>query len=393
MSLPVVIVVGVLLIQCILFGLLLEVRRRRTRVEDTLRVTEARNAALLRMVPDLMFVMSRDGVYLDYHARDPGDLFVPPEQFIGKHIGEVFPPELAEPFKAVFQQALTSDEPVTIEYSLQMPEGEQHFETRLLRCDNDTIMTIVRNVTKRHQSEEALHRAQAELAQATRLGALGEVAASIAHEVNQPLSAIITNARACLRQLDASPVDVQGVRDALHDVVSDGKRATDVISRIRGMVKQAPQHRGAVSVNDVIENVIALSRRLLRERRVHLHLTLADDLPMVAGDRVQLQQVLLNLVLNAADAMQATMPRARTLRIRSDRCPHGIVVSVADSGSGFSDDHLRRVFTPFFTTKPEGMGIGLSISRSIVEAHGGRLNLTQNSHNGATFELELPVAS
>jgi C4-dicarboxylate-specific signal transduction histidine kinase len=254
-------------------------------------------------------------------------------------------------------------------------------------------MTIVRDVTKRHQSEEALHRAQAELAQATRLGALGELAASIAHEVNQPLSAIITNARACLRQLDASPVDVQVVRDVLHDVVSDGRRATDVISRIRGMVKQAPQHRGAVSVNDVIENVIALSRRLLRERRVHLHLTLADDLPMVAGDRVQLQQVLLNLVLNAADAMQATMPRARTLRIRSDRCPHGIVVSVADSGCGFSDDHLRQVFTPFFTTKPEGMGIGLSISRSIVEAHGGRLNLTQNSHNGATFELELPVAS
>src|SRR5262245_20617484 len=263
MSLPVVIVVGVLLIQCILFGLLLEVRRRRTRVEDTLRVSEARNVALLRMVPDLMFVMSRDGVYLDYHARDPGDLFVPPEQFIGKHIGEVFPPELAEPFKAVFQQALTSDEPVTIEYSLQMPDGERQFETRLLRCDNDTIMTIVRDVTKRHLAEEALHRAQAELAQATRLGALGELAASIAHEVNQPLSAIITNARACLRRFDASQVDTQTVREVLHDIVADGKRATDVISRIRSMVKQAPQHRGALSVNDVIENVIALSRRLL----------------------------------------------------------------------------------------------------------------------------------
>src|SRR5262245_9911862 len=136
MSLPLVIVVAVLLVQCILFGLLLEVRRRRARVEDTLRIAEARNAALLRMVPDLMFVISRDGVYLDYHAKDPRDLFVPPEHFLGKRIGDVFPPELAEAFEDVFQKALASDEPVSIEYSFQLHDGERELVTQLVRCDH-----------------------------------------------------------------------------------------------------------------------------------------------------------------------------------------------------------------------------------------------------------------
>jgi C4-dicarboxylate-specific signal transduction histidine kinase len=260
-----------------------------------------------------------------------------------------------------------------------------------VRCDNDTIMSIVRDVTARRQAEEDLHRVQAELAQATRVRALGELAAGIAHEVSQPLSAIITNARACLRQLDARSTDTEMVREALEDVVADGKRASDVITRIRGLVKHAPLQRAETGINEVIEDVTKLCGRLLRERRVTLRLDLAPDLPPIVGDRIQLQQVLLNLVLNATDAMQGTNGSARVLGIQSTRVNGNVVVRVRDTGSGLAKADMERIFTPFFTTKPEGMGVGLSISRSIVEAHGGVLKLAQNSSDGATFEFELPA--
>jgi C4-dicarboxylate-specific signal transduction histidine kinase len=294
------------------------------------------------MVPDLMFVMSRAGLYLDY--------------------------------------------------SLPMSAAERHYETRPVRCDNETIVTIVRDVTSRHQAEEDLHKAQAELAQAVRVRALGELAPGIAHEVNQPLTAIITNARAGLRHLDARPSNAALVRDVLQDIVADGQRASDVIARIRGLVKQERLRRTPLAINDVIDDVITLSGRMLRQRSVALRLDLARDLPRVVGDRVQLQQVLLNLVLNAADAMQELNGRTRALSIRSSRRDSRVTVSVRDSGGGLQAADLPRIFTPFFTTKPEGMGVGLSISRSIVEAHGGTLHLTSNSANGATFEVELPIA-
>jgi len=253
-------------------------------------------------------------------------------------------------------------------------------------------VTIVRDVTSRHQAEEDLHKAQAELAQAVRVRALGELAPGIAHEVNQPLTAIITNARAGLRHLDARPSNAALVRDVLQDIVADGQRASDVIARIRGLVKQERLRRTPLAINDVIDDVITLSGRMLRQRSVALRLDLARDLPRVVGDRVQLQQVLLNLVLNAADAMQELNGRTRALSIRSSRRDSRVTVSVRDSGGGLQAADLPRIFTPFFTTKPEGMGVGLSISRSIVEAHGGTLHLTSNSANGATFEVELPIA-
>ena len=234
---------GVLIGQLTLIAVLVVHRGRRRRAEGLLRRSEARTTALLRMVPDLMFVMSRDGVYLDYHARNPDDLFVKPDQFVGKSFRDIFSPDLARVFEEKFAEALVSDEPVVVEYSLPMPGGERHYETRLQRCDNETIMTIVRDVTLRHQAEEHLHWAQAELQHASRIRALGELAAGIAHEVNQPLAAIITNARTGQRGLDAHPPNAGLVRDVLHDIVADGKRASDVIARVRSMVNQQPLRR------------------------------------------------------------------------------------------------------------------------------------------------------
>jgi C4-dicarboxylate-specific signal transduction histidine kinase len=383
----------VFLVQLVWIAALLVAVRRRARAERALRRSEARNTAILRAMPDLMFVLSTNGVYLDYHARDARDLFVPPEEFLGKHLREVFPHDIARLFEQHVRQAALSPQPVVVEYTLPVADSERHYEARLVRCDNDTVMSVVRDVTSRHQAQDELHKAHAELAQAARLRALGAMAAGIAHEVSQPISAVLLNAHSSLNLLDESNLDVTALREAVADIVSDGKRARDVITRIRGLVKHTPLRTAPVSMNDVVDDVITLSRRMLRERRVRLQLGLTSDLPHVVGDRIQLQQILLNLVLNAVDAMQAVNGGPRVLAIHSDRAPDGVVVRVKDSGSGIRPEHLDQVFQPFFTTKNEGMGMGLSISRSIAETHGGQLRIAENSSDGMTFELALPFAA
>lgn len=383
----------VFVLQLALIGALWVSRRRSARAELALRRSEARNTAILSAMPDLMFLLSSDGVYLDYHARDPGDLFVPPEQFLGKHVREVFPEELARQFERHVQQAVRSTLPVVVEYTIPILDAERHYEARLVRCDNDTVMSVVRDVTSRYQAEEELHKAHTELAQAARLRALGAMAAGIAHEVSQPISAVLLNAHSSLNLLDQSAIDLVALREAVSDILSDGQRARDVITRIRGLVKQSPLRIAPVSMNDVVDDVIVLSRRMIRERGVRLQLGLTSDLPKVVGDRIQLQQILLNLVLNAIDAMQAVEHGPRVLAIHSGQADDAVVVTVKDSGRGMSEQYVNHVFTPFFTTKDEGMGMGLSISRSIAETHGGQLRIAENSNAGMTFELQLPTAT
>ncbi len=366
-------------------------RSRRQSAEEALQRTEARNSAILRTIPDLMFVLSPEGVYLDYKAPHPSALFVPPEQFLGKHIRDVMPADLAQAIEPLLRRAMESGLPVPLEYSLPMDGGERHYEARLVRCDNAAIICIVRDVTASRHAAEELHHLQAELAHAERVRSIGELTTGIAHEVSQPLSAMITNARAGLRRIDGS-CDVEELRAVLRDVVADGQRATEVITRVRGLVKQTPIQPAPLDVNEVVDDVMELSRRMLSQHHVSVQIKRTSDLPPVSGDRVQLQQVLLNLVTNAADVMKTVDARARVLEIQTARRNGYVSVLVHDSGPGLPEASVRRIFTPFFTTKPDGMGVGLSISRSIVEAHGGHLNLRSNSDVGATFELELPVA-
>jgi signal transduction histidine kinase len=232
---------------------------------------------------------------------------------------------------------------------------------------------------------------QAELARATRAITLGQLMASIAHEVNQPLTALIANAGAGLRWLAGPKPRLGHARRALTRIARDGNRASEVIARIRSLVRRADTQRNPLPLNGVIEAVIALLKTELRRHKITVKTRLAGTLPAVWGDRVQLQQVLLNLIMNAIESMGGVATRARLLTIATKFDASGVSIKVKDRGVGLDEDSLERVFEPFYTTKPQGMGIGLAISRSIVEAHGGQLWATRNRGSGATFEFRLPA--
>jgi PAS domain S-box-containing protein len=239
-------------------------------------------------------------------------------------------------------------------------------------------------------AEQALRRAQAELAHVTRVTTLGELTASIAHEVNQPLAAVIVNAEACLRWLDRETPDLAAARHSVEWVINDGNRASEVVRRVRALAKNADMEKAPLDLNDVVREVIALVQRELSSHLVSLRTDLAPALPTILGDRVQLQQVIINLVMNGIEAMQTVADRPRELVIRSKNEKEHTLVSVTDCGIGISAENANRLFNAFFTTKSGGMGMGLAICRSIVEAHGGRLSASRNEGPGATFQFILP---
>jgi PAS domain S-box-containing protein len=245
----------------------------------------------------------------------------------------------------------------------------------------------------RRDAQQALQMMQVELARVSRLTTMGELAASIAHEVNQPLAAVTNNSSACLRLLAEGNLKPEVLRRALEEIVADGTRASAVIARIRAFIKKAPTEMNELDLNELIEEVLALSGRELSGNRVLLERQLTKALPLVVGDRVQLQQVLRNLIMNGIEAMTAVTDRPRLLSVKSgiDE-PGNVLVVVRDSGTGLGLE-ADRVFTPFFTTKANGMGLGLSISRSLIEAHGGQLWAAPNSPHGAMFYFTLPVGA
>jgi PAS domain S-box-containing protein len=252
---------------------------------------------------------------------------------------------------------------------------------------NDITATI-----RADHAEQALREAQAELAHVTRVTTLGELTASIAHEVNQPLAAVVANAEACLRWLGRDIPDLAAARRSAEWVINDGIRASEVVRRVRALAHKADIEKAPLDVNDIVEEVIALVQRELASHLVSLRTELAPALPKILGDRVQLQQVIINLVMNGIEAMQEVTDRPRELVIRSrEEEMQQVLLSVTDCGVGISAENANRLFNAFFTTKSSGLGMGLSICRSIVEAHGGRLSASGDEGRGATFQFVLPL--
>jgi C4-dicarboxylate-specific signal transduction histidine kinase len=250
---------------------------------------------------------------------------------------------------------------------------------------------VGRHITERRQAEEALRAMHAELAHVNRVTTMGEMSASIAHEVNQPIAATVTNAQAALRWLRAQPPDLDEVRASLSRIVEDGKRAGNVISGIRTLVNKLPPRKDRFDLNEAVLEMVALTRSEVLNHGILLQTELAPGLPRVDGDRTQLQQVILNLILNAVEAMGGIDEGTRELSINTEReAAGGVLVTVRDSGPGLDPADTERVFTAFYTTKPKGMGMGLAICRSMVEAHGGRMWASANEPRGAVFQFTLP---
>jgi PAS domain S-box-containing protein len=478
---------------------------------------EQQNSATLRALPDLMFVQSRDGVYLKHYTSTNSELLVSPDFFLGRNMRDILPPDVTALFEPAFK-TVTSDEPSVVEYTLEINGTPRHYEARLIGLDDDRVLSIVRDITDRRRSEGALLEAQRRYALATAVGGMGvwhldvasqtvqieggllaslgyaenevgdgaadwrallspddvgdvesrlnahisgtnpafeaefrmiakdgsviwihsrgavvvgpdgtvnrvtgtyvditerreaedalkhandamvrmgrvtalaELTASIAHELNQPLAAIATNANTCLRWMDsaASEGDLRG---ALKDLVTDSRRAGQIVRRTREMFANRPVSRAPTDLNGVIRSVVDLARTRLQDAGVQWQLDLDESLPVIEADRVQVQQVVMNLVLNAVDAMQGR-PRRRILFMQSRAHDKGGLVSVRDTGPGLSASEAEQVFEPFYTTKPDGIGIGLAISRSIVEAHGGSIWASTEAGRGATFSFTLPI--
>jgi PAS domain S-box-containing protein len=282
------------------------------------------------------------------------------------------------------------------EHRLLMPDGSVkhvHVVAHAVRSEAGQLEFIgaVVDVTATKQAEEKLHKAQAELAHVTRVTTLGELTASIAHEVNQPLAAVVANAEACLRWLDRESPDLVAARRSVEWVINDSCRASEVIRRVRALAKKSDIEKVPLDVNDVVREAVVLVQRELSSQLISLRTELAPSLPMILGDRVQLQQVIINLVMNGIEAMQPITDRQRELVIRSDQDEmRRVHVSVTDCGVGISAEIANRLFNAFFTTKSSGMGMGLSICRSIVEAHEGRLSISPNEGPGTTVQFVLP---
>ena len=254
------------------------------------------------------------------------------------------------------------------------------------------FMGTVMDVTERKRTEEALRKTQAELAHVARVATLGEMSASIAHEINQPLTAAVTSASACLRWLDGQKLEE--ARRSASRAIAEGHRASEIIGRIRALAKKAPPRKDWLDVNETIHEVIALARSEIQRNGIALETELSQHAPLILADRIEVQQVILNLVMNGSEAMDRVTDRPREMVIRSSAQESDkVLVTVQDSGIGIDSQNLDKIFDTFYTTKPQGMGMGLAISRSIVENHGGRLWATANAPHGAIFQFTLPIGS
>ena len=304
-------------------------------------------------------------------------------------------PEDAPSVKETVERASQDGKDFEHEYRLMMPDGAVKYIHVVAHADRDEsgeleFVGAVMDVTERKRAEEALREAQANLARVSRMTTMGELTASLAHEIKQPISAAVTDARTCLRWLDRDDPDLPEAREAASRMIKDATRAADIISGISVLFNKGALQRELADVNELIREMIVLLRSEANRYSISIRTELAEDLPKVMADRVQLQQVFMNLMLNGIDAMKETTGRGE-LTIKSEAANGQLLISVSDTGVGLSPEQAEQIFKAFFTTKDNGTGMGLPISRSIIESHGGRLWAAGASALGATFRFTLPV--
>jgi PAS domain S-box-containing protein len=359
----------------------------RKRAEEALRQTQTRTESVLESVADIHILFDRGWHYLYVNRAAVRAIGSPREQILGRTLWELFPDIIGTELDRQYRRAMGERFPVVFDF--YYPTLNTWWENRFYPAP-EGLSVFATNITDRKSAERALQETQAKLARVTRVLAMGELAAAIAHEVNQPLAAIVTNANFCLRQLAGAAPNTGKLREAISEIVNDGTRASEVISRIRALLQKGAPERVELDINQVIEEVAVLLRDELTRNHVSLRTDLGADLPRVSGDRVQLQQVVINLVMNGIEAMRSLAHLPRELFIKSARNHNAVLIQVQDSGEGLDPQQAEHIFEPFFTTKPEGIGMGLSISRSIVESHGGRL-WAESSSKGALFQFTLPA--
>jgi PAS domain S-box-containing protein len=366
----------------------------RERAQEAVGRSEDRLRLVVDTLPAMVWSKLPDGSADFLNQRFREYTGSPLEEGLGWGWMNAFHPE--DRAEQEWRAAFAAGEPFEREARLRRADGVYRWfllRAAPLRDDRGTVVKwygTTTDIEDHRRAEEALQEAQDKLAHVTRRQAMGELAAAIAHEVNQPLTAIVTNANFSLGQLKGSTANLDELRTAITEIVNDATRASAVISRIRGLLAKGSPRRMKLDINKVIQEVITLLRNELTRNRVSLRTDFASNLLPVSGDPVQLQQVLINLVVNAIEAMRLYTDRTRELRIRSAKNADGILVQVQDSGPGIKPELEDGIFEPFFTTKAEGIGMGLAISRSIIESHGGQLSLVSASQ-GTLFQFILPI--
>jgi PAS domain S-box-containing protein len=373
-------------------------RTRRRRSDDSLHESEERMSLAAESVNLGVWEWDvvRDEIWMSVQCRTLLGIAANEEGTSARMLARIHP-EDRDKIERTVREALREDRSFEAEYRLAPLNGREVWVALFGRVQHTASGTPSRmrgvciDITARKQAEREAHQRRDELTHMSRVAMLGELSASTAHELNQPLTAILSNAQAALRFLDRDSADLGEVRDIIKDIVSDDQRAAEVIQRLRALFRRDVVRHESLDVNQVARDALRLAHGDLVTRDVSVTLDLAPDVPPVAGDRVQLQQVLLNLILNACDAIAHNAHGDRDVTVRTERADGaGVQISVRDRGNGIEASQLERVFEPFVTTKAHGVGLGLSISRSIVAAHGGRLWAENGDDRGACFRIELP---
>jgi PAS domain S-box-containing protein len=367
------------------------------RADTLLQTSEEKFRQFFAHTPEFCYIVSPEGVILDVNDWALHGLGYEREDLVGKPVATIYAPESLPKMGELFVKWKETGEIRNEEMVVMTKKGEKRtilLNVGAVRDKDGTIIhsaSIQTDITEHKRAEIEVNRARTQLLHVERSARMGELTASLAHELNQPLAAILSNAQAALRFLQSKEVNLDELREILQDIIQDDQRAGNIIRSLRSMMKREERERNAIILNSVLSEVIQIFHTESIFRNVHIDTEFDESLPPVLGDKVQLQQVALNLIVNAADAMSQNPPEHRRIILGTQVKKDRVRVTIRDFGPGIDQGNVDRIFQPFFSTKRTGLGMGLAVSQTIVEAHGGHIWAENHPDSGATFFIELPI--